>query len=91
MNNAIRKNMLKHNYAKLVHDLVEIGSPDDKIRDIVIGAFGPAAGSRVKPLLMIIHAFKTLTPAEKIEILQALVETQEASSAAKASTADKGN
>ena len=88
MSNVVRKSMLKHNYAKLVLDLVEIGSPDDKIRDIVVGAFGAVAGDRVRPLLKIIHAFKKLTPAEQIEILQALVETQEASSAARVSTAD---
>ena len=88
MSVGIRKHMLKHNYAKLVQDLVQLGSPDDKIQEIVVGAFGAAAGERVKPLLTIIHTFKKLTPAEQIEILQALVETQEAASAAKA-TAEK--
>ena len=81
MNTAVRKKMLTRNYAKLVQDLVEMGSPNDKIRDIVVGAFGPAAANRVEPLLTIIHAFKKLTPAEQIELLQALVEAQEKASA----------
>ena len=87
MSAGIRKHMLRHNYAKLVQDLVDMGSPDDKIREIVIGAFGPAAGDRVKPILTIIHSFNTLTPAEKIEILQALVEKQETPSTAQTSNA----
>ena len=87
MSVGIRKQMLKHNYAKLVFDLVELGTQDAKIKDIVVGAFGPAAGDRVKPLLTIMHTFKHLTPAEKIEVLQALVETQETAPVERLSTA----
>ena len=90
MSAGIRKHMLRHNYAKLVQDLVEMGSPDDKIREVVIGAFGPAAGDRVKPLLTIIHMFNKLTPSERIEILQALVEKQEKPATAATSTTPPG-